>query len=71
MSNNQITIAFFNLTETKVKDDVLTSIAKHYGISNKEALEEILDDEAESLLDYLTGSVRTATHALMQKHGLA
>ena len=71
MNNNQITIAFFNLTETKVKDDVLTSIAKHYGISNKEALEEILDDEAESLLDYLTGSVRTATHALMQKHGLA
>jgi hypothetical protein len=71
MTNNQITIAFFNLTETKVKDDVLTSIAKHYGISNEEALAEVLDDEAESLLDYLTGSVRTATHVLMQKHGLA
>jgi hypothetical protein len=54
MSNNQITIAFFNLTETKVKDEILTSIAKHYGISNKEALEEVLDDEAESLLDSLT-----------------
>jgi DNA-binding transcriptional ArsR family regulator len=73
MSNaNQIaTIAFFAATDAKTKIEILSEIAKHYGISESEALEEVTDAEAESLLDYLTGSIRTATSLLMKRHGIA
>jgi len=69
-SNSNITKAFFALTDVKVKNDVLGNIATHYGITRAEALAEVTGDEAESLLDYLTGSVRTATHVLMKRHQL-
>ena len=52
------------------KQRILDAIAKHYGISSSEAFEEVTDPGAEHLLDYLTGSVRTATSVLMQRHGL-
>lgn len=66
-----ITKAFFALTDTRTKRAVLTAIGQHYGISPAEAEQEVTDEGAESLLDYLTGSIRIATHALMQRHGLA
>jgi predicted DsbA family dithiol-disulfide isomerase len=69
--NAAITKAFFAATDAKTKIEILAAIAKHYGISQSEALEEVTDDEAESLLDYLTGSVRTATSLLMKRHGIA
>ena len=71
MSNSQITKKFFSLTDAKTKNEILSSIAKHYGISILDALDEVTDDEAESLCDYLTGSVRTATHLLMKRYNLA
>jgi predicted DsbA family dithiol-disulfide isomerase len=69
--NAAITKAFFAATDAKTQSEILASIAKHYGISKSEALEEVTDDEAESLLDYLTGSIRTATSLLMKRHGIA
>ena len=69
--NAAITKAFFAATDAKTKTEILAAIAKHYGISQSEALEEVTDDEAESLLDYLTGSVRTATSLLIKRHGIA
>ncbi len=69
--NAAITKAFFAATDAKTQSEILASIAKHYGISQSEALEEVIDDEAESLLDYLTGSIRTATSLLMKRHGMA
>jgi hypothetical protein len=53
----------------EAKSMILTTIAKHYGISVAEAYDEVVDPEAECLLDYLTGSSRLATSVLMQKHG--
>jgi len=70
-NNNTATLAFFSATDAKTKTEILASIAKHYGISQSEALEEITHEESESLLDYLTGSIRTATSLLMQRHGIA
>lgn len=70
-SNHIATIAFFTATDAKTKTEILASIAKHYGISESEALEEVTDEEAESLLDYLTGSIRTAASLLMKRHGIA
>lgn len=65
------TIAFFAATDAKTKTEILAAIANHYGISESEALEEVTDEEAESLLDYLTGYDRTATSLLMKRHGIA
>jgi hypothetical protein len=70
-TNHIATIAFFAATDAKTKTEILAAIAKHYGISESEALEEVTDEEAESLLDYLTGSIRTATSLLMKRHGIA
>ena len=71
MSNNQITKRFFTAIDEKTKSDILSAIAAHYTISKKQAEEEVLDDEAESLVDYLTGSIRTAASLLMKRHGMA
>lgn len=61
--------AFFRVTSNTAKNEILAAIAKHYGITPEQALAEVTDAEAESLLDYLTGSVRTATSVLMKRHG--
>ena len=71
MQNYEITKRFFSLIDEKTKSDILGAIAAHYMIGKKQAEEEVCEDGAESLLDYLTGSIRTATSALMQRHGIA
>lgn len=70
MNNAQITKAFFAVIDAATRNDILESIAKHYGISTADAMAEVIDDDAEHLLDYLTGNVRTATSLLMKRHGL-
>lgn len=71
MANNEITRKFFSLTDAKTKQSILKTISAHYGITEQQAEAEVLDPEAESLLDYLTGSTRSATHVLMKRHNLA
>ena len=71
MANNEITKRFFSLTDSKTKSSILQAIGAHYGITEQAAEAEVTDPEAESLLDYLVGSVRTATHVLMKRHNLA
>ena len=71
MTNSKINQAFFNVTDSKTQAAILSAVAKHYGISQADAMGEVIGDEAEHLLDYLTGSVRVATSVIMQKHGLA
>lgn len=70
MSHGDTNLAFLTLIDARTKASILDAIAKHYGISSSEAFEEVTDPGAEHLLDYLTGSVRTATSVLMQRHGL-
>lgn len=69
MNHGQTTKAFLAATDRKTRKAILTSIANHYGISNDDVLAEVTGDEAESLLDYVTGSMRTATRVMMIKHG--
>jgi uncharacterized phage-associated protein len=71
MTNAQTTIAFFAVTDAQTKQAVLANIATHYGITQADALEEVTHDEAEHLLDYVTGPTRAAVHVLMQRHRLA
>lgn len=61
--------AFLNRLEAPARDSILKSIAKHYGISAREVLDEVTHDEAEHLLDYMTEPERSATSVLMQRHG--
>ena len=69
MTNAEKTRRFFAATDASTKSDVLANIASHYGISQESALEEVLDEGAEHLLDYVTGPTRAAVSVLMQRHG--
>ena len=68
-TNGQITKAFLESLDADTRNAILSSIAKHYEITNERALAEVTDDEAESLLDYLVEPVRSATSVLMQRRG--
>ena len=68
--NNTTTIKFLAAVDKETKKGILQSIAKHYGITEKEAFNEITHHEAEHLLDYLIGGTRLATSLLMRMRGL-
>jgi hypothetical protein len=70
--NHKNTKAFLAKIDRDTRDGILRSIAAHYGCSTAMAYDAITDDEeAEHLLDYLTGSVRAATSVLMRRHGFS
>jgi hypothetical protein len=71
MTDAQKTIKFLAAIPAATKALILNNIAGHYGITSAEAYDEVTDDEAESLLDYVTGAERTATSLLMKRHRLA
>lgn len=68
MTNAQVTARFFSVIDAQAKAAILENIARHYGITPAQALTEVLDDSAEHLLDYVTGSTRAAACALMARH---
>jgi len=67
MKNSEITIAFLNWLDLKTKNEILLNIANHYGISTQEAFEEVTDEEAESIMDYITGPTRAAIHLFFKR----
>lgn len=67
MTNAQKTEAFFAAIDDKTKMEILAAIASRYGVTLKEAREEVTHPEAENLCDYLTGNIRLATDLLMKK----
>lgn len=71
MKNSKQTIAFLNSVDVKVKNEILKNIANHYGITTDEAYNEVTDEDAENLLDYVTGTERAATSVLFQKFKLS
>lgn len=71
MTSAQINRAFLAASDAKTKSAVLESIAKHYGISQDSAFDEVIGEGAEHLLDYLTEPTRSATRVLMQRHRFA
>lgn len=71
MNNGQITTKFFSVIDSASKAAILSNVAGHYGITSNEAMEEITHDEAEPILEYVTGPQRAATSVLMKRHGLS
>lgn len=61
---------FLAVIDSQAKDVILESIAKHYGITPDEAFAEVVDAEAEHLLDYMQEPQRSAALVLMQRHGM-
>jgi hypothetical protein len=67
--NNIINKKFLDSASNETRNMILDTIANHYGISREDAYEELIDDEAEHLLDYVTGNERAETSVIMQKLG--
>lgn len=66
MTNNT---AFLVSLDNRTANAIVEHIAKNYGITTDDVLDEVLSEEAENILDYLQGSMRAAASVLMQKHG--
>lgn len=58
MSNAQINATFLAAIDPRDKEYVLANISKHYGCTQEEALAEVTDEDAEHLLDYMSGPAR-------------
>ena len=69
MTNAEINKKFLATVDAKSKDMILASIAKHYGISPAEMYDELVDEDAENILDYMTGPDGFAAYALYLRHG--
>lgn len=71
MKNAHINALFLGSIDKASRTEILQSMATHYGITPREAMSELVDEDAEHILDYLTEPVRSAAHVLMQAHRLA
>ena len=71
MTNATINSRFLAATDTKTRSQILGAIAKHYGIDTQAAYAEVIDEDAEHLLDYLTEPVRSAARVVMARHGFS
>jgi hypothetical protein len=71
MTNAKKNYSFLRSADVQTREAVFAAIGNHYGITRSEAQDEVTSADAEHLLDYLTGSVRTATSVLMRRANLA
>lgn len=70
ITKSQTNAKFLHIIGERAKNDILDAVARHYGISRIEAREEVVDEEAESILEYLTGAERAAASLLAKRNGL-
>ena len=71
MTNAQINKTFLEVTDGKTRFEILKAIAKHYGITADQAFKEVIDADAEHLLDYLTEPIRSSARIVMKRHGFS
>ena len=64
-SNADNTERFFNAVGKVVATEIVTNIANHYGTSTANIYDELYDEDAEALLDYVT--INRAAVSLMFK----
>lgn len=70
-TNGDINRLFLDTITPQAKEQILESIAKHYGVSTLDIYDELVDSEAHHLLEYMTEPQRSAAHVLMQKYHLS
>jgi hypothetical protein len=66
-TQGKVNEAFVSTLDNRTFLTVISNIANHYGISEDEALEEVCDNEAENIMDYITGSVRQSVSLLFNQ----
>jgi hypothetical protein len=71
MTNAQKNYSFLRFADVQTREAIFAAIGNHYGITRNEVQNELTSADAEHLLDYLSGSVRTATSMLMRRANLA
>ena len=69
MTNQQINIQFFAVTDAATRARILNHIALNYGTTTAEIYEELTGEDAEHFLDYMTGAERSAAYLIYQRHG--
>lgn len=70
MSHHEQNAAFLSAIDSASRDAILAGIARHYGVTNREAFEEVTEPEAEHILDYMVEPERSAACLLMKRHGM-
>lgn len=68
MDNKTANTKILNSMDARTKAAILANIASHYGITSEAAYAEVTDEDAEHLLDYVTGPERAAVNLLMKRH---
>lgn len=58
---------FFNFIGKDITKEICKDIANHYGITISEAFDEVLDVDAENIMDYITKN-RPAVHLFYKKY---
>lgn len=71
LTNAEKNRTFLSNASTPTKEKALYNVAKHYGITFGQALEEVCQDEAELLPEYMTGIERLEIYQSMKKYKLA
>lgn len=61
---------YLDFVVEEAKNKILDIIANHYGISREDAYEEVVDEDAEYLFEYVVTNDRVKIFAEMSKLGL-
>lgn len=70
MTNAQKNRAFLDTTSKEIRNIVLDTIADHYRTTADVILDEVIDPEAEHLLDYMVEPTRSVVHIQMRRQQL-
>lgn len=69
LHQGQINILFLQSIDDETRNEIISSIARHYGTSNEEIIDEVSNEEAHCLLEYMVLPYRDATYLLMKAKG--
>jgi hypothetical protein len=58
---------FLNSIDKEFKNTILKNVSNHYKIDTNEAYLELIDDDAENILEYLTNDVRVISKIYYDK----
>lgn len=70
MNNGEKTAQFLLQLPAASRIKIVNAIAAEYRIGYREAYEEVTDDEAEPLLEYLKEPLRSATKTIASRRGI-
>ncbi len=71
MTNSQINRQFLTSTTPEMKGIILANIGNQYGASESEVFEDVTDEGAENIMDYVTGRERSAIWVVYQRFCLS